>query len=163
MDLGATLCPPRRPDCQRCPVNTDCVAWAQQRPEHYPVKTRKLKRQAQSWWLLCAVTTQGEVWLQQRPSKGVWAGLYTQALFDSQEALVDAVPAIYRAQLEFDAAFVHVLTHKDLHLHAVHWKLDKRLSLGNGAWFDANQWPTMGLPAPVRRLLTGPALDAASE
>ena len=163
MDLGATLCTHRRPDCLRCPMQKDCVALAEQRPEHYPVKTRKVKRSAQSLWLLCAVTKEGDVWLQQRPAKGVWASLFTQVLFDSEEALQAAVPAKWRKQLQAAAAFVHVLTHKDLHLHAVHLRLDKPVPLGAGAWFEATQWPALGLPAPVRKLLKGQVPGVASK
>jgi A/G-specific adenine glycosylase len=134
-------------------MQTDCVALAEQRPEHYPVKTRKVKRSAQSLWLMCAVSKDGEVWLQQRPDKGVWASLFTQALFDSEDALTAAVPAKWRNRLQPEPAFVHVLTHKDLHLHAVHLRLEKPVPLGVGAWFAADKWPAMGLPAPVRKLL----------
>ena len=153
MDLGATLCTHRKPDCPRCPMREDCVALKEGRPEHYPVKTRKLKRSAQSLWLLCAQTDAGEVWLQQRPSKGVWGSLFTQALFDSEEALRAALAARLQALLQFEPAFVHVLTHKDLHLHPVRLKLDAPVKLGEGAWYSAKVWPAMGLPKPVRQLL----------
>jgi A/G-specific adenine glycosylase len=63
MDLGATVCTPRRPRCEACPVRGTCVAFAQGTPERYPVKTKKLKRSAESWWLLQAQTPQGDVWL----------------------------------------------------------------------------------------------------
>ncbi len=154
MDLGATLCTHRKPDCPRCPMREDCRALREERPEHYPVKTRKLKRSAQSLWLLCAVTQAGEVWLQQRPPKGVWGSLFTQAMFDSEQALRDALPLSLQKKLQFDPAFVHVLTHKDLHLHAVHLKLQTAQGLGEGAWYGAEQWPRLGLPTPVRHLLT---------
>ena len=153
MDLGATLCTHRKPDCPRCPMQADCVAFKQGRPEHYPVKTRKLKRSAQALWLLCAHTDAGEVWLQQRPSKGVWGSLFTQVLFDSEEALRAAVPNRLQQHLVFEPAFVHVLTHKDLHLHPVRLRLKAPTTLGEGAWYGAQQWPQMGLPAPVRQLL----------
>jgi len=162
MDLGATLCTHRKPECPRCPVNQDCVALKEQRPAHYPVKTRKVKRSAQSLWLLCAVTQAGDACLQQRPAKGVWASLFTQVVFDSEQALQAAVPAQWRRHLQTDPAFVHVLTHKDLHLHAVHLRLEKTVPLGTGVWFDATQWPTLGMPAPVRKLLKGQVLGAAS-
>ena len=155
MDLGATLCTHRKPDCSRCPMRDDCVALKEERPEHYPVKTRKLKRSSQSLWLLCATTEAGEVWLQQRPAKGVWGGMYTQALFDSEAALRDALPLKLRPHLQFEPAFVHVLTHKDLHLHPVRLRLQVAMVLGNGSWYRADQWPSMGLPTPVRHLLTG--------
>jgi len=153
MDLGATLCTRSKPDCPRCPMKTDCVALAEEQPTHYPVKTRKLKRSAQSLWLLCAVTTQGEVWLQQRPAKGVWASLFTQPLFDSEEALQAALPVKLRVLLQAEPPFVHVLTHKDVHLHPMHLTLKQPMDLGEGAWFSAVAWPSLGLPTPVRKLL----------
>lgn len=153
MDLGATLCTHRKPDCPRCPMRADCVALKEGRPEHYPVKTRKLKRSAQSLWLLCAITEDGQVWLMQRPARGVWGSLFTQAMFDSEEALREALPAPLRWQLQFEPAFVHVLTHKDLHLHPVWLRLKAPVTLGEGAWYAQAQWTNMGLPTPVRQLL----------
>jgi A/G-specific adenine glycosylase len=151
MDLGATLCTRTSPDCPRCPV--DCVAAAGANPSDYPVKTRKIKRSSQSLWLLCASTQEGDVWLSQRPHTGVWAGLYTQPLFDSEQQLLEAVPERLRHSVRVEPALVHVLTHKDLHLHACHVLLPKKMAFGKGGWFNAAQWPVMGLPAPVRKLL----------
>lgn len=154
MDLGATLCLRRKPLCAQCPLASGCVAQRQGAPEKYPVKTRKLKRTAQSLWLLWAQTRQGAVWLSQRPTPGVWAGLYCFDLFDSREALEAAVPARYRAALQDEAGFTHVLTHKDLHLHPVRVQLPaSAMGRGEGAWFAPDQWPELGLPAPVRKLL----------
>jgi len=153
MDLGATLCTRSAPDCQRCPVNTDCVAFAGANPTDYPVKTRKTKRSAQSLWLLCATTAQGDVWLAQRPATGVWAGLYTQPLFSSEPELMAAVAPRYRQMVTMEPAFVHVLTHKDLHMHACHLRLTDKLAFGEGRWFSPSEWPGLGLPAPVRKLL----------
>ena len=96
MDLGATVCTPRQPQCSRCPVAADCTARQQGRPESYPVKTRKLRRSAQTLWLLLAQTlpeAQSACWLEKRPAKGIWAGLHALPVFDSREALLDALPA----------------------------------------------------------------------
>ena len=154
MDLGATLCLNRKPLCGSCPLAQDCVARREGAPEKYPVRTRKLKRSAQSLWLLWAQTRQGAVWLSQRPTPGVWAGLYCFELFDSREALEAAVPARYRAGLQDEAAFTHVLTHKDLHLHPVRVQVPAgALGPGAGTWFAPQAWPALGLPAPVRKLL----------
>jgi len=153
MDLGATVCLARQPKCDACPLAQTCVARAQGTPEKYPVKSRKLKRSAQSLWLLCAQTRDGALWLSQRPTPGVWAGLYCPELFDSREALEANVPARYRAALQDDAARKHVLTHKDLYLHPVRVQLAaSSLKRAGGAWFSPAQWPQLGLPAPVRKL-----------
>jgi A/G-specific adenine glycosylase len=155
MDLGATLCLPRSPQCLLCPVNEVCVARKQSRIGDYPVKSRKLKRSAESLWLLFARSAQGSVWLEKRPETGIWAGLYCLPVFDSRDALADALPKNARGALRDEPAFLHVLTHKDLYLHPVVTELKSSgISSGHGAWFDAAQWPGLGLPAPVRKLLS---------
>jgi A/G-specific adenine glycosylase len=46
------------------------------------------------------------------------------------------------------------LTHKDLHLHPVAGQYRRQPMPGrDGAWFGMREWPALGLPAPVRRLL----------
>jgi A/G-specific adenine glycosylase len=153
MDLGATVCLPRNPSCLLCPVQGACTAAQNGRPQDYPVKTRKTKRSAQSLWLLHAQAGGGRVWLQKRPTPGVWAGLYCLPLFDSREALEAVVPQSARRRLHAAQPFVHVLTHKDLHLHPVQAVVPPDWAAAEGGWFAASEWPALGLPAPVRRLL----------
>jgi A/G-specific adenine glycosylase len=153
MDLGATVCVPRNPSCLLCPVQAQCTAARTGQPERFPVKTRKLKRGAESLWLLHAQGGDGAVWLQKRPTPGVWAGLYCLPVFGSRDALEEALPTFALAELREAEPFVHVLTHKDLHLHPVEARLPDGWSAGEGAWFGASEWPSLGLPAPVRRLL----------
>jgi A/G-specific adenine glycosylase len=152
MDLGATVCLPRKPNCLLCPAADLCVARRQGEPEKYPVKTRKLRRTAQSLWMLDARDRQDRVWLEKRPSRGIWAGLYCLPVFESRDALLAALAPEDRASARDAESFVHVLTHKDLHLHPVAavcgWP-----PAGEGRWFDAREWPALGLPAPVRKLL----------
>ena len=159
MDLGATVCLARNPHCLLCPVNSLCSARRQGRPQDYPVKTRKLKRTAQSLWLLRAQSTEGAVWLERRPAIGIWAGLYCLPVFESRDELAAALPPAARAGLRDDPSFLHVLTHKDLHLHPVgaELKMSALRKDGEGEWFDAGQWPALGLPAPIRRLLSAQA------
>ena len=157
MDLGATVCLPKKPDCGNCPVRPDCVATAAGDPQRYPVRTRTLKRSSQSIWFLWAQTDEGAVWLSKRPTPGVWAGLHCLPLFTSEEALWLAIPISLRQHMQPAPAFTHVLTHKDLHLHP--WRLAlpveafKDVQWDNGRWVQAGAWSDLGLPAPIRKLL----------
>jgi A/G-specific adenine glycosylase len=155
MDLGATVCLARNPACPACPLADLCVARRGANPQAYPVKTRKLKRGAESLWLLWARNREGAVWLERRPTPGVWAGLFCLPVFTSADALDAAVPPRHRSALQPLAAFTHVLTHKDLHLHPVRGQVPAAaLTAGEGgAWFGPDEWPRLGLPAPVRKLL----------
>jgi A/G-specific adenine glycosylase len=119
MDLGATICLARNPSCLLCPLESVCEAKRMQTPQAFPVKTRKLRRTAESLWLLQAKDGQGAVWLEKRPTPGVWGGLYCLPVFESREQLAAALPARTRERLEDGPAFRHVLTHKDLYLHPV--------------------------------------------
>jgi A/G-specific adenine glycosylase len=153
MDLGATICLPRNPSCLLCPVQPVCAASADGKPEAYPVKSKKLKRSSESLWLLRAHARDGSVWLQKRPTPGVWGGLYCLPLFSSRDALEQVLPASARRGLRDAPPFKHVLTHKDLHLHPVDAALPASWRGEEGGWFTPAQWPGLGMPTPVRRLL----------
>ncbi|WP_233505814.1 A/G-specific adenine glycosylase [Rhodoferax lacus] len=153
MDLGAMVCTPKKPLCNVCPVAGACAARKAGDPERYPVRSRKLKRSSQALWLLWAQSESGAVWLARRPIPGVWGGLYCLPLFDSEDALRQTLTPQAQQQLVCEPAFTHVLTHKDLHLHACRVPLKETTQLGEGRWVSALEWPGLGLPAPVRKLL----------
>ncbi|WP_397408198.1 A/G-specific adenine glycosylase [Polaromonas sp.] len=158
MDLGATICTTRQPSCLLCPVQGLCLGLAGGTPERFPVKTRKLKRSAQSLALLWAEKADGSVWLERRAAHGIWGGLYCFPVFDSEEDLLGALPASLQSRLTAIQPFVHVLTHKDLRLSPMVLALSAREARstrlpGTGAWFARDAWEALGLPAPIRKLL----------
>ncbi len=168
MDLGATVCSARQPACEICPLAPCCVARRLDQVHLYPVKTRRLKRSSQSIWLLWAQTAAGSIWLGKRPSPGIWGGLFCFPLFDDRAALQAALPGRYHSALHDMPVLAHTLTHKDLFLHPVQVKLAGSVKPdAGGAWVRAQDWPGLGLPAPVRKLLSGlsgPTVpDAVSE
>ena len=87
MDLGATVCRRSKPACERCPLGSDCVARRDGRQSELPVKSRKLRRRSEQWWLLWVERPDGAIWLERRPDKGIWAGLYCLPVMRSQEEL----------------------------------------------------------------------------
>jgi A/G-specific adenine glycosylase len=107
---------------------------------------------------LWATQPDGSVYLEQRPTPGVWAGLYCLPVFESYEALTAALPTTAIAELVDREVFKHVLTHKDLHIHPVRLQFAEKAKPSEltvkGVWMAADAWPKLGLPAPVRKLLT---------
>ena len=155
MDLGATVCTAKKPSCDACPLRDQCQAYALGKPELFPVRSRKLKRSVQSVWMLWAKGSDGALWLAPRPTPGVWAGLYCFPLFDDRASLLATLPLGQASEVHELAAFKHVLTHKDLYLHPVQVKLPRSWSFDQGgSWFESDRWSQLGLPAPVRKLLT---------
>ena len=74
MDLGATICRPRAPECLACPLRDDCAARASGTPEAYPepkVKRARPTRHGIARW----IERDGSVWLVRRPPKGMLGGM----------------------------------------------------------------------------------------
>jgi A/G-specific adenine glycosylase len=165
MDLGATVCTQRRPACGACPLAACCVARREGRPQAYPVKSRRLRRGERHHALLWL--RQGDRhWLSRRPGRGVWAGLWSLPEADSV-AHWTALAADWPGRGRTLPTVHHVLTHFDWALEPFEWVLPPRLAastrerveaqLGDGAWFDTAQALSLGLAAPVRKLLQAPS------
>src|SRR6266702_4391118 len=74
MDLGSSICTPKKPACSLCPLNEDCVARAQGTQETFPRKAPKktgtLRRGA-----AFVVTRGDELLVRSRPEKGLLGGM----------------------------------------------------------------------------------------
>jgi A/G-specific adenine glycosylase len=157
MDLGATVCTRSQPQCLLCPAQTLCAARAQGRPTAFPVKTRKLLRRTEAWWLLVWRRPDGAVWLQQRPQTGIWSGLFAFPVLAGRDELLAAAQTAPERVVEHPV-LRHSLTHRELLLYPVEvpWR-------GVGEPPPAGVLPTrwvkgpealdLGLPAPLRTWL----------
>jgi A/G-specific adenine glycosylase len=75
MELGATVCTPANPGCQRCPVSEHCQALAQGRVVALPVKSSKAPPRPER--SLVGIIWDGEqVLVQRRPATGLLAGMW---------------------------------------------------------------------------------------
>lgn len=75
MELGATLCTPRAPDCAACPVRRLCAAYERGDPEAYPRPRPRAKPRAVRA-LAALVERRGRVLMLRRPSRGLLGGLW---------------------------------------------------------------------------------------
>lgn len=74
MDLGATVCMPRKPNCLICPLNAMCAARAEGDPDRYPVKAEK-KATPTRYGAAFVLARGGEVLLVRRPPNGLLGGM----------------------------------------------------------------------------------------
>jgi A/G-specific adenine glycosylase len=78
MDLGATICTPRSPSCQRCPVRHLCSAFASGQPELFPVRAPKAARPSRcgnAFVLISKLGGRTSILLRRRPDKGLLGGM----------------------------------------------------------------------------------------
>lgn len=77
MDLGATCCTAKKPQCMRCPVRSNCIACKENAVMKYPApKTKKTKPTMKRFFYCILDQTQNSILLQRRPESGIWGGLW---------------------------------------------------------------------------------------
>jgi len=169
MDLGATVCTRSSPACERCPMQTRCVAYATGRTRELPVRKPK-KISPEKHAVMLAIIDRGQVLLEQRPPTGIWGGLLSLPELDGHLlAEDDDVPAADDTLLlqaagkfgEMESAerlttVTHVFTHYKLHIAPYRITLARRLDMvaeGGYVWLDAAKLADAALPAPIKKLL----------
>ncbi len=159
MDLGATLCTRRQPNCSRCPLRQHCQAHHKGLTATLPIKRRTVARPKREIHLLWATHAQ-KVLLQQRPDKGIWGRLWCLPLFDEVDALKAALEGWVGTKTAVTrmASMGHDLTHFQLTLTP--WRVilpaevpAPRLAAPLGTWVEADLLETKGLPRPIETLL----------
>lgn len=86
MDLGATICTPQLPKCDRCPVSARCIAFHQGLTALLPVKSKKQAVRTRYFHYLLLHAGQ-QIWLHKRSGKDIWQNLYEPYLVESEASL----------------------------------------------------------------------------
>jgi A/G-specific adenine glycosylase len=153
MDLGATICRPKSPLCERCPVAFGCAALATGEPGRYPLKLKKAERPHRRGIAWVLRDSQGRVALVRRPEKGLLGGMLGLPTSD-WSATPDAAPPVV-ADWQDAGSIDHVFTHFSLTLAV-------RVATGAGdfLWTDEAQ-ALAGLPTVFGKALirAGTGLD----
>lgn len=117
MDLGATICTPRAPECGDCPLSGSCAAFRDSTQALYPVKEKKPAKPRRRGAIF--ILRRGEaVLLRRRPPQGLFGGMNE---FPSTPLTRDVAPEDWRgfAPCEarwraLDVPVSHVFTHFSL-------------------------------------------------
>ncbi|WP_224661420.1 A/G-specific adenine glycosylase [Mesorhizobium sp. ES1-1] len=119
MDLGATICTPRRPRCMLCPLRDDCSAVATGDPEHFPVRLPKADKPLRRGAAFVAVRSDGAILLRKRAEKGLLGGM-TEVPTTDWTARIDGANTVAAAPFPADwqssGRIAHVFTHFTLEL-----------------------------------------------
>jgi A/G-specific adenine glycosylase len=166
MDLGATLCTRTRPACDRCPMQSRCIAHASGRTSELPARKPK-KAISEKSTVMLVVVHEGEILMEQRPPEGIWGGLLSLPELNrlsSENSDVDLDEQLTLALSSFGdidevmmlSSFVHGFTHYRLSVMPVHVTLRQRYVMAAQSdyqWRALAQISEAALPSPVRKLL----------
>ncbi|MEX1220950.1 MAG: A/G-specific adenine glycosylase [Idiomarina sp.] len=154
LDLGATLCKPRSPLCEQCPLATDCVAFKQNLIAELPTpKIRKTTPTKSGFFLW--LMKQDKIYLVRRPDHGIWSQLWCLPELTSQQ--------VDKQLLSEHGTFKHVFSHYKLNAHvyqpAATLSQQELASLldveqpWQGNYVSLTELAAVGLPAPIRNYI----------
>jgi A/G-specific adenine glycosylase len=123
MDLGATICTPKRPRCMLCPLRNDCLAIGNGDPERLPIRRPKPEKPLRRGAAFVAVRSDGAILLRKRQDKGLLGGM-TEVPTTQWTARLDGVTtadgAPFAADWKRAGSISHVFTHFALELEVFH-------------------------------------------
>lgn len=160
MDLGATCCTNKKPDCAHCPLSANCLAFKHNSQHLYPTKKIKKTVPVHQQQLLVLCNEQGLIYLEKRPPTGLWGGLWCLP-----QLSMDLCPQQYiEHHYQFKGtpptplmAFKHRFSHFHLEISAV--KIETQINATavaetSGQWFSKDKLTTIGLAKPTSIILT---------
>jgi A/G-specific adenine glycosylase len=160
MDLGASICTPRKPACALCPLNADCVSRARGDPETFPRKAPK-KTGAPRRGAAFVVTRGNEMLIRTRPEKGLLGGMVEVpnsswlAAQDDKSALQQAPVLNGVARWHRKTGVVtHVFTHFPLELVVYTASASARARAPRGMrWVPISALADEALPNVMRKVI----------
>lgn len=151
MELGATVCTPRKPKCGLCPWQLGCAARKAGNAEELPRKLPKKARPAKFGKVYWITNRKGQVMIQKRTAKGLYEGMYqlptTEWLADKKAALAQ-VPdfAKDKKPQALGAEVRHTFTHFDLALEIWELKWASGHLPAESLWVDPERLDEYALP-----------------
>ena len=155
MDLGATLCTPKRPACALCPFAEDCQARRSGRQEQFPVKPAKKERPVRLGAAFIAERSDGAVLLVKRPDTGLLGGMTgvpTTNWTVRADGETGAKSAPFAADWRSKGVVSHVFTHFELRLEVFH-AVVTGIPDHDGWWSDGDSLPGEALPTVMKKAL----------
>lgn len=173
MDLGSSVCTPKSPNCQVCPLNKSCVGNKSGKPESFPGKSKQTK-----WNVLrhisVALCFDGQVLIAQRSMQSnLWAGLWELPRIDvitnvsgdcTARKLAETLIDSKIEQIEFFGSIKHGVTNNKITLLGYKLELDSQMTLNQAIlhqfgysqalWVTEANLPSFALSSPQKRLIT---------
>jgi A/G-specific adenine glycosylase len=162
MDLGATLCTPKRPACALCPWADDCAARARGDPESFLRKPQRRTGALRRGAAFVALRADGRLLVRTRPSRGLLGGM-TEVPTTAWSCEFDERTAVYLAPLlaetsrrwrKLPGVVTHVFTHFPLQLTVYLKKVDKGVAApADARWVPLARLAGEALPSVMHKVI----------
>lgn len=164
MDLGATVCTPKRPSCLMCPLQQDCAARAQGLEQALPAKSGKAARPVRHGLAFLVMREDGAVLLRQRPPAGLLGGMFEVPSTPWTDVAPPARDALQTAPVRavwwpVAGTVVHVFTHFRLEMTVLRALVPADASLNFWSepercrWVHRRDLHAQALPSVMKKII----------
>lgn len=159
MDLGATCCTARNPQCTDCPLKTTCLAHINGVVAEYPNKKPKKNLPNKQQQFLLMHNQNGQIYLEKRPTKGIWGGLWCTPSIDLDIDPVHFIQTTYShhvLNIQPLMNIKHTFTHFRLYINALCIETNayqQSISEPQGFWFSHTETIKLGLAKPISDMI----------
>ena len=167
MDLGSSICTPKRPNCLLCPLQNLCQASAKGEQELYPVKLPKKAKPKRQGAAFVITDQDGAIYLRKRPNTGLLADM-SEVPTTNWNSNQDGDTGASAAPLDLDwvskGSIKHIFTHFELTLFVYSAEISANdmtdSKLADGWWSAPEQIAGEALPNLMKKVITAVHPDA---
>jgi A/G-specific adenine glycosylase len=161
MDFGATVCTPKLPNCDNCPLQKSCVANHQQLTTILPIKEKKIKTTVRYFNYFLFLHS-NQIWIHKRAEKDIWQNLYefynietSASLNNDIEGALEKLPKnLKNLPIKFFKSNKQKLTHQLIHtsFFVVQCSTKPNSLLQKGIWINVAQLNDYPFPKTITTL-----------
>ncbi|MBN2796299.1 MAG: A/G-specific adenine glycosylase [Clostridia bacterium] len=161
MELGATVCTPKSPRCEICPIQRDCQALKLGVVNRRPVKTKKIKKKTEEM-VVIKIICKDEFMIVKRPDDGLLAGMWGFPIYPIEGALEHTVFYWLKNDFNISAKNLsvvkeakHVFTHLTWEMILVEVNISEKIEviLPEMTWIKAEALNDFPLPTAFKKLM----------
>ena len=154
MDLGATICTPKNPNCLICPWLAECAGQKKGNAATLPRKLLKQALPTRNGHGFVVENARGEILLRRRPDKGLLGGMTEVPGSAWESALPEMVPPLSAEWKKRPGVVAHTFTH--FHLDVEVWVARvevEALPDDSYRWVPKADAQSEALPTVMRKIL----------
>ena len=163
MDFGATVCKPRNPVCNSCPLMPGCNAFKENLVEKLPFKALKAPRK-QRFFAYYILKHSGKIWIRERKEKDIWRHLHEFFLLEveSEKSLEESKLKghiknkgwMIKSQKVFASTTKQILTHQEIFAAFVLVEMEQKpLLQQEGIWVNGSDLTKIAFPKTINNFL----------
>jgi len=113
MDFGALTCKPKRPLCETCPLNLDCIAYKEDLVSTVPLKVKKIKKTNRTFNYV-VLSYKDQFLIKKRTKSDIWKHLHDFPELESVDKILT-----YKSKKDtiIDGPYKHILSHQNLQVN----------------------------------------------